>query len=282
MIQKQIAEIQLKDIILPQRQVNAHKGTHGSVAMIGGADSMVGAALLAARAALLLGAGRTYAALLAKDAPSVDLLYPEIMMRSIQDLDALQQLNCVLIGPGLGISNQAKTLLKNWLNKNTSLVLDADALNLIAQNGDLAASVKNRHAPTVITPHIGEASRLLKLSPEAIQGDRKGSALQLAKDFNCITILKGVGSLISNGSEVFINTTGNAGLASGGTGDVLAGMIGSLIAQGLAVLEACKTAVYLHGAAADSLASRGIGPIGLTASEVAIEARQLINQFNQT
>ena len=282
MIQKQIAEIQLKDITLPQRQANAHKGTHGSVAMIGGADGMVGAALLAARAALLLGTGRTYAALLAKDAPSVDLLYPEIMMRSIQDLDALQQLNCVLIGPGLGISNQAKTLLKNWLNKNTALVLDADALNLIAQNGDLAASVKNRHAPTVITPHIGEASRLLKLSPEAIQGDRKGSALQLAKDFNCITILKGVGSLISNGSEVFINTTGNAGLASGGTGDVLAGMIGSLIAQGLAVLEACKTAVYLHGAAADSLASRGIGPIGLTASEVAIEARQLINQFNQT
>ncbi|NBQ85701.1 MAG: NAD(P)H-hydrate dehydratase, partial [Methylophilaceae bacterium] len=216
MIQKQIAEIQLKDIILPQRQVNAHKGTHGSVAMIGGADGMVGAALLAARAALLLGAGRTYAALLAKDAPSVDLLYPEIMMRSTQNLDALQQLNCVLIGPGLGISNQAKTLLKNWLNKNTALVLDADALNLIAQNGDLAASVKNRHAPTVITPHIGEASRLLKLSPEAIQGDRKGSALQLAKDFNCITILKGVGSLISNGSEVFINTTGNAGLASGG------------------------------------------------------------------
>jgi hydroxyethylthiazole kinase-like uncharacterized protein yjeF len=282
MIQKQIAEIQLKDIILPQRQVNAHKGTHGSVAMIGGADSMVGAALLAARAALLLGAGRTYAALLAKDAPSVDLLYPEIMMRSTQNLDALQQLNCVLIGPGLGISNQAKTLLKNWLNKNTALVLDADALNLIAQDTDLAVSVKNRHAPTVITPHIGEASRLLKLSPEAIQGDRKGSALQLAKDFNCITILKGVGSLISNGSEVFINTTGNAGLASGGTGDVLAGMIGSLIAQGLAVLEACKTAVYLHGAAADSLASRGIGPIGLTASEVAIEARQLINQFNQT
>jgi len=250
--------------------------------MIGGADSMVGAALLAARAALLLGAGRTYAALLAKDAPSVDLLYPEIMMRSTQDLDALQQLNCVLIGPGLGTSNQAKTLLKNWLNKNTALVLDADALNLIAQDTDLAVSVKNCHAPTVITPHIGEASRLLKLSPEAIQGDRKGSALQLAKDFNCITILKGVGSLISNGSEVFINTTGNAGLASGGTGDVLAGMIGSLIAQGLAVLEACKTAVYLHGAAADSLASRGIGPIGLTASEVAIEARQLINQFNQT
>ena len=117
MIQKQIAEIQLKDITLPQRQANAHKGTHGSVAMIGGADSMVGAALLAARAALLLGAGRTYAALLAKDAPSVDLLYPEIMMRSTHHLEDLKQLDCVIIGPGLGLLSSAKDLgIASWRN----------------------------------------------------------------------------------------------------------------------------------------------------------------------
>lgn len=281
MIQKPIAEIQRKDILLPKREASAHKGTHGSVAIIGGNDGMVGAALLAARAALLLGAGRTYANLLAKDAPSVDLLHPEIMMRSTRDLENLQQLDCVLVGPGLGVSNAAKDLLNHWLKKDIPLVLDADALNLIAQDKSLATRIKQRSAPTMITPHAGEAARLLGESTESVQRDRNNAVLKLTKDLHCIAVLKGAGTLISNGGEVFINSTGNAGLASGGTGDVLAGMIASLVAQGLNALQACKAAVYLHGAAADSIVSRGIGPIGLTASEVAIEARQLINQFNQ-
>lgn len=281
MIQKPIAEIQRKDILLTKREASAHKGTHGSVAIIGGNDGMVGAALLAARAALLLGAGRTYANLLAKDAPSVDLLHPEIMMRSTRDLENLQQLDCVLVGPGLGVSNAAKDLLNHWLKKDIPLVLDADALNLIAQDKSLATRIKQRSAPTMITPHAGEAARLLGESTESVQRDRNNAVLKLTKDLHCIAVLKGAGTLISNGGEVFINSTGNAGLASGGTGDVLAGMIASLVAQGLNALQACKAAVYLHGAAADSIVSRGIGPIGLTASEVAIEARQLINQFNQ-
>ena len=281
MIQNQIAKIQLKDITLPQRKANSHKGTHGSVAIIGGADGMVGAGLLAARAALLLGAGRTYANLLAKDAPSVDILHPEIMMRSAQDLENLKQLDCAVIGPGLSSSPAAKDLLAHWLKKAIPLVLDADALNLIAQDKALATRIKERGAPTVITPHAGEAARLLAESTESIQRDRNNAALKLANQFNCIAVLKGADTSISNGSEVLLNTTGNAGLASGGTGDVLAGMIGSLVAQGLNMLEACKTAVFLHGAAANSLVSLGIGPIGLTASEVAIEARRFINQFNQ-
>jgi hydroxyethylthiazole kinase-like uncharacterized protein yjeF len=274
-------EIQLKDITLPQRQANAHKGQHGSVAIIGGSDGMVGAALLAARAALLLGSGRTYANLLTKDAPSLDLLHPEIMMRSTRDLEELKHLDCIIIGPGLGLLNSAKDLLMDWLKKDISLVLDADALNLIATHTSLADAVKERTAPTVITPHAGEAARLLKLTTEQIQQNREESALQLTLSYHCIAILKGANTIISHNNRKFLNTTGNASLASGGTGDVLAGMIGSLIAQGLSVLEACKTAVYLHGAAADSLVARGIGPIGLTASEVAIEARHLINQFSQ-
>lgn len=274
-------DIQLRNITLQQRQTDAHKGQHGSIAIIGGSDGMVGAALLAARAALLLGAGRTYLALLANDAPSLDLLHPEIMMRSAQDLEDFKHLNCVVIGPGLGISSTAKDMLNHWLKKDIPLVLDADALNLIAQDKTLMTPIKKRMAPTVITPHVGESARLLEVSAEVIQHDRNNAALKLAKDYNCITVLKGAGTLISNGNQVFINTTGNAGLASGGTGDVLAGMIGSLITQGLSALEACKSAVFLHGAAADSLVAQGIGPIGLTASEVAIEARHLINQFNQ-
>ena len=281
MTEKQTVEIQLKDIAIPRRQKDAHKGLHGSVAIIGGADSMVGAALLAARAALLLGAGRTYAALLAKDAPSVDILHPEMMMRSMHDLDHLKSLDCAIIGPGLGMLNTAKDVLKNWLKKDIPLVLDADALNLISAHPSLAKLLKERSAPSAITPHPGEAARLLNVTADQIQKNREESALQLAQYFRCTVVLKGPGTIICHNNQLLLNTTGNAGLASGGTGDVLAGMIGSLIAQGLNVLEACKTAVYLHGAAADNLVAQEIGPIGLTASEVAIEARYLINQLHQ-
>ena len=278
-----MTEIQLKDLTLPRRQADAHKGQHGSVAIIGGADGMAGAALLAARAALLLGAGRTYAALLAKDAPSVDMLHPEIMMRSTDDLEALKQLDCAVIGPGLGLSpsSTAKELLEIWLGKNIPLVLDADALNLIASHASLVNLIKARTAATVITPHAGEAARLLQSTPEHIQKNREDSASQLAKEYQCTAVLKGAETIICANHQLFLNTTGNVGLASGGTGDVLAGMLGSLIAQGLNALEASKLAVFLHGAAADSLVAQGIGPIGLTASEVAIEARYLINQFKQ-
>ena len=281
MTDKQTVEIQLKDIAIPRRQKDAHKGLHGSVVIIGGADGMIGAALLAARAALLLGAGRTYACLLAEDAPSIDILHPEIMMRSMHDLDHLKPLDCAVIGPGLGMLNTAKDALKNWLKKKIPLVLDADALNLISADPSLAKLLKERSAPSVVTPHAGEAARLLNVTADQIQKNRESSALQLAQDFRCTVVLKGAGTLISQNNQLLLNTTGNAALASGGTGDVLAGMIASFVAQGLNVLEACKTAVYLHGTAADNLVAQEIGPIGLTASEVAIEARYLINQLHQ-
>ena len=281
MTEKQTVEIQLKDIAIPKRQKDAHKGLHGSVVIIGGADGMIGAALLAARAALLLGAGRTYACLLAEDAPSIDILHPEIMMRSMHDLDHLKPLDCAVIGPGLGMLNTAKDALENWLKKKIPLVLDADALNLISADPSLAKLLKERSAPSVVTPHAGEAARLLNVTADQIQKNRESSALQLAQDFRCTVVLKGAGTLISQNNQLLLNTTGNAALASGGTGDVLAGMIASFVAQGLNVLEACKTAVYLHGTAADNLVAQEIGPIGLTASEVAIEARYLINQLHQ-
>jgi hydroxyethylthiazole kinase-like uncharacterized protein yjeF len=230
---------------------------------------------------LLLGAGRTYACLLAKDAPSVDILHPEIMMRSMHDLDHLKSLDCAVIGPGLGVLSTTKDALKNWLKKEIPLALDADALNLISAYPSLAKLLKERSAPSVITPHAGEAARLLNVTADQIQKNREERALQLAQHFNCTVVLKGAGTIICHNNQLLLNTTGNAALASGGTGDVLAGMIGSLIAQGLNVLEACKTAVYLHGTAADNLVAQEIGPIGLTASEVAIEARYLINQLHQ-
>jgi ADP-dependent NAD(P)H-hydrate dehydratase / NAD(P)H-hydrate epimerase len=267
---------------LPPRSSDAHKGTFGSVAIIGGDTGMVGAVLLAARASLYCGAGRVYAAMLCKDAPSVDMLQPEIMLRSPAVISQLAQLNCVVIGTGLGLTNAALELLEFWLEQNVPLLLDADALNLIASHLHLASLIISRNAETVITPHAGEAARLLDVSAEHIQQNRTESALKLAKNLNTTCVLKGAGTVCAHhDGNWFINTIGNVGLASGGTGDVLSGIIGSLMAQGLTGLDAAKLGVYVHGAAADVLVKKGLGPAGMTASEVALEARNIINSLNK-
>ena len=266
---------------MPARNSTAHKGTFGSVAIIGGATGMVGAVLLAARAALHSGAGRVYAAMLCENTPSVDIFQPEIMLRSPLAISQLSQLDCVVIGTGLGQSNTALELLEYWLAQNTALLLDADALNLIASHLHLASIVISRNAETVITPHAGEAARLLDVSTEHIQQNRTETALKLAKNLNATCVLKGAGSVCAHhDGSWFVNTTGNVGLASGGTGDVLSGIIGSLMAQGLTGLDAAKLGVFVHGAAADALVKKCIGPIGLTASEVALEARNVLNTLN--
>jgi ADP-dependent NAD(P)H-hydrate dehydratase / NAD(P)H-hydrate epimerase len=267
---------------LPLRPADANKSTFGSVAIIGGDTGMVGAVLLAARAALHCGAGRVYAAMLSKQAPSVDAMQPEIMLRSPAAITQLPQLNCVVIGTGLGQTKTALELLEYWLAQNVPLLLDADALNLISSHLHLEELVICRTASTVITPHPGEAARLLDVSAERIQQNRTESALKLAKSLNATCVLKGAGTVCAHhDGSWFINTTGNAGLASGGTGDVLSGIIGSLMAQGLSGIDAAKLGVYVHGAAADALVEKGVGPIGLTASEVILEARKIINTLNK-
>jgi len=265
---------------LPSRHADAHKGTFGSVAIIGGDASMVGAVLLSARAALLSGAGRVYASCLSSNAPSVDMLHPEIMFRNPADLTHLAQLDSVVIGPGLGQSHAAIELLEFWLSQNVKILIDADALNLIAKYPHLTAICKNRRAATVITPHSGEAARLLGVTSDDIQQGRTESALKLARTLHATSVLKGASTVVAHDQIYFVNTTGNVGLASGGTGDVLSGIIGSFLAQGLSGLDAAKLGVFVHGAAADVLVAKGLGPAGLTASEVTIEVRNVINQLS--
>lgn len=268
---------------MPARDVDAHKGQLGNVALIGGDAGMVGALLLASRAALLVGAGRIYAAALASNAPAVDMLHPEIMLRSTADIANLAQLDCLVIGPGFGKSETALELLRFWIARDVNLLLDADALNLVAQHADLAVALQTRKADTVITPHVGEAARLLNCSSAEIQADRPHAALELARMFKASCVLKGAGSICAHhDGQWFVNTTGNPGLAHGGTGDVLSGMVGGLAAQGLPSFEALKLAVFVHGAAADALVAKGIGPAGLTASEVAVEARNVLNRLNES
>jgi hydroxyethylthiazole kinase-like uncharacterized protein yjeF len=260
---------------------NSHKGSYGSVGIIGGNTSMVGAALLTARAALLTGAGRVYAGLLTDDAPGVDMAQPELMLRSVDSLYKLEHLSALAVGPGMGLNSTAETALNQAINHAASLILDADALNLLASRPSLRKTlIKRATNNTVLTPHPGEAATLLACSNAEIQADRIAAARKIAQEFNAITVLKGCGSVIAiPDGRWFINASGNPGLSSAGMGDVLAGIIASLAAQGMALEPATLLGVHLHGAAADALVADGIGPIGLTAGEVTLEARNLLNSW---
>lgn len=267
--------------LVPRRRRSAHKGSNGSVGIMGGATGMAGAAALAARAALLLGAGKVFHASLCEQSQGFDPGHPEIMLRKPRDLLDQKALTALVIGPGLGTSDVAKNLLTSALKLPIPLVVDADALNLIASWRAQQNALPKREAPTLLTPHPGEAARLLDTDTATVQRDRVGSARALAQRFRATVVLKGAGTVIAFPDDRWcINGTGNPGLASGGTGDVLAGMLGALIAQGLDTESAAQLGVCLHGAAADACVARGVGPIGLTASDVALAARDLINRWS--
>jgi hydroxyethylthiazole kinase-like uncharacterized protein yjeF len=261
---------------LQPRRLNSHKGSHGAAGIIGGAPGMSGAALLAARAALRLGAGRVYGGLL--EALAVDPLQPELMLRKPEDLPGL--VTALAIGPGLGDSRRAAELLRSVIELPLPLVIDADALNLLAQHPAWLGQLERREAPTLMTPHPLEAARLLGCDLDAVQADRVGSAQALAERCGADVVLKGCGSVLASADGRWgINASGNPGLAAAGSGDVLTGMAVALLAQGWTSWAALAGAVHLHGAAADELIARQAGPVGLTASELADVARGLLNRW---
>jgi hydroxyethylthiazole kinase-like uncharacterized protein yjeF len=303
----------------PKRPRDSHKGLFGTVAVIGGANGMVGAPLMAARAALKLGAGCVHVGLLAENPPTVDFIQPELMLHSASALlrchrplpnpvgttshstrlqkygsqvagyppqageganvKAMFNPDVFAVGCGLGTSVTAQKLLYEALKRNAALVLDADALNLLAKHADLQDDLRNRKAATVLTPHPGEAARLLACNTEAIQAGRVAAVKQIAQKFSCSVVLKGAGSLCATrDGKLFVNNTGNPGMSSAGMGDVLTGMIAAFIAQGMTADDALLLAVHLHGAAGDALAEKGIA-IGMTATDVTEWARWLLNQW---
>ncbi|MBM3396455.1 MAG: NAD(P)H-hydrate dehydratase [Betaproteobacteria bacterium] len=263
--------------LLPRRQINAHKGTHGSLGIIGGAPGMAGAALLAGRTAQHAGAGRVYVGFLGH-APAFDPNCLELMLRPALDVGALPHLTAFAFGPGLGTSDAAAEVLTQLLSSEQPVLLDADALNLLALDDTLREQCAARTAPTLLTPHPAEAARLLGGSIEDVQRERIPVTLALAKAFNAHVVLKGAGSICATpDGRWFINRTGNPGLASAGMGDVLSGLAGALLAQGVAPLPALLGAVYLHGKAADSLVAQGVGPVGLSAHELIDAIRAILN-----
>lgn len=256
--------------VLRPRVKNSHKGDYGSVAVIGGTDGMIGASILAARAALISGAGRVTLECRAEHAPHVDMVYPEIMFATkpvnLEDFDAL------VLGCGLGTSAEAKARVIEALNCQKPLILDADALNIIAADIKLQDMVLARRAPTVLTPHPGEAARLLRRDTAGVTADRVAACRELAVQTGAIVVLKGAGTVISmRSSRTWINPTSSPMLATGGSGDVLAGMIGAMFAQGYDMVESVLAAVYFHGLSAEGLEA------GFTAGEIAPNAMALVH-----
>jgi hydroxyethylthiazole kinase-like uncharacterized protein yjeF len=260
------------------RPRNFHKGRAGTVGVLGGASGMVGAAVIAGRAALRCGAGRVHLGLLTPRPPYVDYAHPEVMLRKPAALLEEGVVDVLVAGPGMGKAESSAKLLRAALAAPLPLVLDADALNLIGASRALAAATARRAAATLMTPHPAEAARLLDESTRAVQSDRVAAARAIAKRYRSVALLKGNGSVIAEpGGRYWINPTGNPGMASAGMGDALAGIVAALCAQGAAPRDALLAGAWLHGAAADALVAAGSGPVGITASEVIDSARTLLN-----
>jgi hydroxyethylthiazole kinase-like uncharacterized protein yjeF len=255
--------------LLRPRPRNTHKGSYGSVVIVGGNVGMVGAPLLAARAALRLGAGRVYVDCIGAPDLRLDPLQPELMFRSLAGLDGLTA--CV-VGCGIGANDRARAALEQALDGSWPLVVDADALNLLAADPALSQRCRGRNSPTVLTPHPLEAARLLECDVRSVQGDRVEAARALARRFGAIAVLKGAGSVVAGVDGYAISPAGSPALATAGTGDVLAGMIGAFLGQTGDPREAVQAAVWLHGAAAGEYGA----DIGLVAGDIAMLAARLL------
>ena len=272
------------------RQPHEHKGHAGKVLIIGGASGMAGSILLSGRAALHAGAGWVMIGFLDEHALSVLSEQPELMLsHASREMMQQAQADVLAIGPGLGQSAQARDLLSDALQSSALLIIDADGLNLIAGDAELMKQLKNRPTlSTVITPHPGEAAKLLYTTAEQVQINRPLAIDQLVALTGAIVVLKGQHTLIKSPQSTpqsdeptQMCLKGHPGMGVAGMGDVLTGVIAAIVSQGIKhqinPFEASCLAVELHATAADSLLNQGVGPIGLTPSEVIKEIRNLIN-----
>nr|WP_115225381.1 NAD(P)H-hydrate dehydratase [Bergeriella denitrificans] len=272
---------QFPDVFAP-RDADSHKGSHGTLAVIGGAAGMSGAVILAATAAMYLGCGKTWAGFCQTQLPfAVIPERPEIMLATAAQLLQRNDISAYAAGCGLGLDDDARAVLHSVLQRAAGkpLLLDADALTLLAATPELRAAAQ-AHGRLVLTPHPAEAARLLGIETAAVQADRVSATQSISRTFRAVTVLKGRNTLVADPDGTrYTNISGNPGLATAGSGDVLSGIIGSLMAQGIPPAQAACAGVWLHGAAADLLRDNGIGETGMLAGELAPAARWLRNRM---
>ena len=276
---------------LPQRERSGHKGDYGHVLIVGGSRGMIGAPALAAEAALRAGAGlatiaapepvQLFVASLCPCATSVPLTCDAAAVREM--LDAARACDVLAVGPGMGVSPGAMALVRAALEQDKPVVLDADGLNNLAR---IDGWCELRRSPLVLTPHPGEFSRLTGKTVAEIQDNREKLAKETAAawckdssaDAPLVLVLKGAGTVVTDAAGVFVNDTGNPGMATGGSGDVLTGVIAALIGQGLGPMDAAVLGVHVHGLAGD-LAAEEIGEVSLIASDLPLYLSDVFMQL---
>ncbi|MBI5451485.1 MAG: NAD(P)H-hydrate dehydratase [Gammaproteobacteria bacterium] len=263
---------QLAPVLLPRRRRSAHKGDFGHVLIIGGDHGMSGAVRMAAEAASRVGAGLVSVATREAHAVALSMACPEVMAHAVEHPSALRRLlqraTHVAIGPGLGRQHWGQQMLREALDCGLPLVVDADALNALADE-------PQRRDHWILTPHPGEAGRLLQMTTAEVGHDRYAAVRALQRGYGGVAVLKGAGTLLCDGASISVCCDGNPGMASGGMGDVLTGVIAGLWAQGLAANEAAMLGVSLHAASADRAARDG--ERGLLARDVIAALRVLVN-----
>lgn len=270
---KRLSAPALADMLQPRAR-DSHKGDHGHVLCIGGDHGSGGAIILCAQAALRSGAGLASVATRAEHVAALLARQPEAMAHSVESATGLAPLlgrvDAIAIGPGLGTGDWGKALFEAALTSGKPLLLDADALNLLAQ------SARALRADSILTPHPGEAARLLGLDASEVQSDRAAAAQALVTRYQCVVVLKGAGTIVAAPAcESVLIAAGNPGMAVGGMGDLLAGTIASLRAQGMDAFEAASCGALLHAVAGDDAASDGMR--GMLPSDLLPHLRRCAN-----
>lgn len=258
--------------LLPPRKADSHKGTYGKILVVAGSPGMMGAAIFAVRAAYHSGAGLVRALIPSAESLAMTLGAPEAVQIFYQDpVEAAvpEDVTCVLAGPGLGHNPQLLMRILSTAPAESPLILDADALNFLAQDQEARITVQKRAGNTVLTPHMGEASRLCGKSIADLYKDLPGAARELAMQYQSVVVLKNASTVIASpDGRIAVNRTGNAGMSTAGAGDVLAGTIAGLCGQGGVLWENAVLGVWLHGRAGDAAAAKK-GMYAMTASDLA-------------
>ena len=258
----------MKEIILKKRERNSHKGTYGKTLIVAGSYGMAGAALMCGKAAVKSGVGLVRFLV---DVELFDVLQSQVPEATCMDKKLhydidLNEYKSIAIGPGIGKGKSNIGIIKRVLNEYTGmLIVDADALNCIMKYA-LYGNVTQSKANVILTPHMAEAARLLEVD-RVLDDERKEKALELSQSFNSTVVMKGNNTIVVSNEEIYFNETGNPGMATGGAGDVLTGIIAALAAQGYEPFEASKIGVYVHGLAGD-ICEAEIGQVGMTAIDI--------------